>query len=215
MGANRHPFRKTKLRTHHFPSLYFDADFVKPLKGDRLFSESTTKEWDKACKGMKALRHPIPANQSDPLYLMMLVDMLMKIEVHADITSRGLTDLLNSYYRDIHWDVRQVGRMMRTIYDCQSKTSAPTFGTWKALNSFRGDAEYHYSLWPDRETYVWLARVRMNLETSTRTLIRKERRLGLRAIFGNDFNTRFINDPKDPNDHSDEKITEGIVYRQK
>lgn len=216
MTYNPTPFRGTELRRHYFPSLYFDADHVKPLNGKSiLFHNKDITRWKWATKGARALRHPRPAHHSDPITVMCVVEMLMKIDVHSRFNAAELTELMNQDYKDFIWHPHQVGMMLDHIYKAQEKSGAPRFGEYTTLWKTKGyrpkKGVAAYCLYPARETYIWLAKILQRLIDFNYEVIRKERATKTRAIYGFKFPEHVLWDKKDPRKTP---ITAGIVFRQ-
>jgi hypothetical protein len=146
--------------------------------------------------------------------MMLAVDALMKIDVHSKITAKTLAPLMDKWYHDYRWDARQVGRMLRNIADNREKSGCPKWGKWDAFSVFRNNGFWEYSLYPARETYIWLAKIRLRLELLSRSIVRTERRQKSRAVFKPVFDGRCMWDPEWLGDTRDVPITDGIVFRQ-
>jgi hypothetical protein len=219
MTYKPHPFRATKLRRHYFPTLYFDADHVKPLNGKSiLFRPADTQRWKWATKGARALRHPRPAHHSDPITMMCLIEMLMRIDVHSEFTAGDLVPLLDEDYKDFMWSPGQVGIMLGTLYRNQEKSGAPTWGQYGALWRHKGvrprQGTLTYCLYPERETYLWLAKLLQRLIDFNYQVIRKERKLHARVNYNNKFPEQVLWDPEWKGDTRHLPITAGIVFKQ-
>lgn len=216
MTYNPTPFRGTELRRHYFQSLYFDADHVKPLNGKSiLFRNKDIMRWKTATKGARALRHPHPAHHSDPISVMCVVEMLMKIDIHSRFHAVELTQLMNEEYKDFIWHQHQVGWILMHIYKAQEKSGAPKFDQWKTLNQQKGvrphKGAFAYCLYPARETYIWLAKILQRLIDFNYEVIRKERATRSRVNYQNRFPEHILWDKEDPRKTP---ITAGIVFRQ-
>lgn len=213
------PFRATKLRRHYFPVLYFDADHIKPLNGKSiLFRPSDTQRWKWATKGARALRHPHGAYHADPIPVMCVVEMLMRIDIHSKIEAKELTELLNEDYKDFTWNPNHVGRILSHIYDSQEKSNAPKWGRygplWRHKGSKNRGGSWVYYLYPERETYIWLAKIFQRLIDFNYAVIRKERATRTRANYGYTFPDHILWDPEYKGDTRNVPITAGIVFRQ-
>lgn len=151
---------------------------------ERLFSQNATDRWQDAAVGTRSVRHPRPAHWADPLCMMLVIDCLMKMDVHSEITSVGLCEYLDKWYHDYIWHPKQVGRILVTLHDNQELAGSPRFGPWRPLNSFMPRGTRSFALYPHRDTYVFLAEVRQRCETFSRKVVAKERRTGVHQPFG-------------------------------
>lgn len=213
------PFRATPLRRHYFPVLYFDADHIKPLNNKSiLFRASDTQRWKRATKGAQALRHPRGAYHADPVSVMCVVEMLMRIDIHSYIIAKDLAQLLNEDYKDFIWAPLNVGKMLGHIFDAVEKTNAPKWGRYGPIWRHKGkkpiQGTWVYYLYPDRETYIWLAKLLQRLIDFNYQVIRKERATKTRANYGHQFPAHILWDAEFKGDTRNVPITKGIVFRQ-
>ena len=167
-----------------------------------------------AAVGARAMRHPRAGNQADPICMMLLLDALMKIDVHSLVRSRELAPLMDGMYNDYIWDARQVGKLLHTLYECQDKSSSPSWGVSRALTRHRPHGTWEYTLYPARETYIWLAKMRKRMQEFNGAVIRKERRTKVRAAYSYQFPVKTLWDKEFLGDTRSIRITDGIVFRQ-
>lgn len=167
-------FRKKPLRPHHFPTLYFDADHVKPLTGTKMFNESITESWSRAAAGTRRLRHPIKSDPQDPVCMMLLVDALMKVEVHSKITTPQLLLMMEDLYPDMIWSTHNLAKLLKVLWENQEKSGAPRINGKYPIFRFMNVDYVHYVLIPDRRTYIWLGELRERLHQHVRHVVRNE-----------------------------------------
>lgn len=181
MTSRRHPFRKRDFRPHSTPELYYDADYIRLQTNGakQLFTDAAILHWKRSAVGAQALRHPRTAFWADPLCAMLLIDGLMKVEVHSTITATPFAGFLNSLYLDYVWHPMHVGKIMTALVNSQKKVNAPLINGYYPITAKMPRGTWHFFLNPYRETYVWLAKMREAMEEEARSIINQERVKGV------------------------------------
>lgn len=192
----RRKFRNSLLQAHAHQRLYYDADHVKPLSGTQLFNPNIVRRWSMSAVGVRRLRHPDKCDPHDPLYMMLIVDALMRIDIHSQINSNNFCVFLNEWYPDVIWNHLPVAKLLTVLYQNQEKSGAPKIdGLYPLVRTERMDYKV-YALIPERETYIWLGKMRERLHKYMHHVLLMEYRYRVRNSSQSVFPKECLWDPK-------------------
>lgn len=121
---------------------------------------------------VQTLVHPTPAGYFDPVTIMSVLDMLLRLEHDTTVRPRDLVPLLQQHYPNLIWKPIVVGRVMSDLCEAASAQANPPLT--KAM-SFGG---HRYAITVDAESWSWLLKAREGMAQLAKRTIEIERATG-------------------------------------
>lgn len=169
MPAKKWPgYRRTKPQlTPGNRARYFSRE---KLKTDKLFGTKQVQRWANQANTM---RHAQPAGRQDPLSIMLVIDLLMRLEPETEVRARDLAEILNEEYKDIWWDAITTGRIMTNLMTIVEQYCTAPVGQ-RVLECEKDRDGFYYLLIPSVPNWIFLGEMRERIGVLAREVIQEE-----------------------------------------
>jgi hypothetical protein len=148
-------------------SRYFSRE---KLGTNRLFTEYQIKKWSGQARN---LRHAQAAGRQDPLSIMLVLDLLLRIEPEYEIRARDVTDLLSVEHPDIWWDSVTTGRILTKLKEVIDQYCTAEAGRRPLEMETDRDGAY-YVMVPSISNWIMLGEMRERMGTLAEQVIENE-----------------------------------------
>lgn len=123
------------------------------------------------------LAHPSPAGYYDPLSIMCVTDLLLRLEHDSFIRSRHLANLLDIEYRQLSWPSVVVGHILSDLAEAAAASGISPAPIERDLTK----GGNRYIVRTDPGSWQWLVAVRARLGELAEAVVREEQGIGARV----------------------------------